>query len=66
MSEPQPIAGNVARMRRYRAKHRRIDYVPADDILEIIEAHLAHGLSNCLAGVIDVLVKAGHEALKRK
>ena len=50
-------------VRRYRAIHRRIDYVPSIEALAVIERHLAAGLSNCLAGVIDDLIAAGDEAI---
>ncbi len=52
----------VARMQRYRAKHRRIDYVPGKEALVLIERHLAEGLDNCVAGVIDRLIAAGDRA----
>jgi len=55
--------GNRARVRRYRSNHRRIDYVPAADVLKIVEAWLAKGLNNCHAGVIDHLILAGHQAM---
>ena len=49
-----------ARVKRYRANHRRIDYVPGPDALAIIETHFRAGLNNySLAGVIDDLVMAG-------
>ena len=35
-----PLTGNRARVRRYRAMHRRIDYVPSFDVLPIIQHHL--------------------------
>jgi len=54
---------NRARVRRYRAKHQRIDFVPSADVLQIIEHHLAAELDNCKAGVIDELVRAGHQAI---
>lgn len=51
------------RMQRYRATHRRIDYVPAPDALAAIERHLAAGMDNCIAGVIDRLIEAGDKAV---
>ncbi|MBI5936761.1 MAG: hypothetical protein HY850_02825 [Betaproteobacteria bacterium] len=51
------------RVARYRTKHRRIDYAPSADALEMIERHLAAGLDNCIAGVIDRLIAAGDEAI---
>lgn len=55
--------GNRVRVRRYRSKHRRIDYVPSKVAAEIIEACLVSKLSNCTAGVIDRLVCAGYRAM---
>lgn len=51
------------RMQKYRAIHRRIDYVPAPGALAAIERHLAAGLCNCIAGVIDKLIAAGDKAV---
>ncbi len=51
------------RVQRYRAKHRRIDYVPAPEVLALIERHLADGLDNCIAGVVDRLIEAGDKAI---
>ena len=55
------ITGNKARMRRYRAIHRRIDYIPSPDVLQIIEHHLKMGTDPCIAGVLDHLIRAGHQ-----
>ena len=55
--------GNQARVRRYRATHRRIDYVPNPDVLPIIEHHLKIGTDPCLAGVIDFLIRTGQRAI---
>jgi hypothetical protein len=41
--KPTKIRGNRARVRRYRAIHRRIDYAPSPDVLPIIEHHLKIG-----------------------
>ena len=56
------IAARV-RVRRYRSIHRRLDYVPSPTVLATIERHLAAGLDNCLAGVIDHLIAAGDAAI---
>lgn len=56
------VAARV-RVQRYRAKHRRIDYAPTADALVLIERHLAAGLDNRAAGVIDRLILAGHKAI---
>ena len=37
----EPTTGNRARVRRYRANHQRIDYVPGPDVMKIIDAWLA-------------------------
>ena len=60
---PGAGTGNTARVRRYRARHRRIDYVPSPAVLVIIDAWLKAKLNNCKAGVIDDLVRAGHKAI---
>ena len=69
MNEDQPISstarpgGNRARVRRYRSLHRRIDYVPSPDVLPNIQHHLEIGRDPCLAGVIDYLIRSGHQAI---
>jgi hypothetical protein len=55
--------GNRARVRRYRSKHPRIDYVPSAAAAKVIADCLARGLDNCKAGCIDRLVLAGHAAM---
>lgn len=54
---------NRARVRRYRSEHKRIDFVPSPDVLEIIEHHFRAGMDSCWVGVINNLVRAGHEAI---
>lgn len=51
------------RVQRYRAAHRRIDYAPSTEALALIERHLAAGLDNCTAGVIDRLIVAGDKSI---
>jgi len=55
--------GNRARVRRYRALHRRIDYVPSYDVLPILEHYRKAGLDRWLSGVIDCLIRTGHQAI---
>lgn len=62
-SSSNPTTGTSARNRRYREKHRRIDYAPSADALAIITAWKGRNLDNCMAGVLDKLLLAGHQAL---
>jgi len=55
--------GNQARVRRYRVTHRRYDYVPSPDVRPIIEHHLKIGTDFCIAGVIDYLIRTGHQVI---
>lgn len=57
------LTGNRARVRRYRAVHRRLDYVPSPDVLPIIQHHLKSGTDGCVAGVIDYLIRTAHRAI---
>ncbi len=57
------LTGNRARVRRYRTVHRRIDYAPSPDVLPIILHHVKIGTDPCLAGVIDYLIRSGHQAI---
>ncbi len=63
MSDKQRITGNAERVRRYRTKHRRIDYVPAADVARIIEDCQKRYPTYCLADIIDRLIRAGHKAV---
>lgn len=60
---PTGITGNRAMVRRCRATHRWIDYIPSPDVLPIIEHHLKIGTDRCLAGVLDYLVRSGQQAI---
>lgn len=51
------------RVQRYRATHRRIDYVPSPDVLAVIERHLAAGTDGCIAATLDMLITAGDKAI---
>jgi hypothetical protein len=57
------VTGNQARVRRYRAFHRRIDYIPSPDVLPIIQHHLKVGTDPCIAGVLDYLIRSGQQAI---
>ena len=58
-----PSSAARARNQRYRAKHRRIDYVPSAAALAAIATWKDRSLDNCTAGVMDKLLLAGHHAL---
>lgn len=55
-----------ASVRRYRARNRRIDYVPSATALAAIETARALKLDATLAGTIDRLVVAGLDAISGK
>jgi hypothetical protein len=57
------VGGNRTRVRRYRTLHRRIDYVPSPDVLPIIQHYVKIGTDPCLVGVIDYLIRSGHQAI---
>jgi hypothetical protein len=63
LSSTARLTGNRARVRRYRSLHRRIDYVPSPDALAIIQHHLKSEMDPYLAGVIDYLIRSGHQAI---
>ena len=63
MDSTARLTGNLARVRRYRNLHRRIDYVPSFDVLSIIQYHINIGTDPCLADVIDYLIRSGHQAI---
>ena len=61
MTNVSVTSSATMRIRRYRATHRRIDYIPSPDVLNIIKHHQAAGFDNCIAGIIDELIRAGHK-----
>jgi len=63
VSSTASLGGNRERVRRYRTLHRRIDYAPSPDVLQIIQHHLKIGRDPYLAGVIDYLIRSGHQAI---
>jgi hypothetical protein len=57
------INGNRERVRRFRSIHRRIDYVPSPDVLPIIEHYVMKRTDPCIVGVVDYLIRSGHQAI---
>jgi hypothetical protein len=57
------LTGNRARVRRYRAVHRRFDYVPAPNVQLIIDHHVKIKTDRYLAGVPDYLIRPGQQAI---
>jgi hypothetical protein len=51
------------RLHRYRQRHRRIDYYPSPDVMDIIAHHQANSGEPCIAGILDGLIRAGHRAV---
>lgn len=54
---------NAENQRRFRATHRRIDYVPQPAVAGVIEQHRQASSKKSLSRVIDQLVMAGHAAI---
>ena len=57
------IQANPARVERYRQRHCRIDYYPADDVVNLIAYYKAIGTEKRVAIVIDTLIRAGHKVV---
>ena len=53
--------GKITAMARYRAAHRRFDYVPSPEALQAINRH--REMDTAFAGVIDHLIMAGDRAI---
>ena len=56
-------ASSSARVQRFRATHRRFDYVPSLEALKVIDAWRAANPSLPLAAILDHLIVAGNAAL---
>lgn len=56
-------ASSSTRVKRFRATHRRIDYVPRPDALKVIDTWCGTNPSLSRSSVIDHLVIAGNAAL---
>jgi hypothetical protein len=59
----RPTSSATLRIRRYRTKHRRIDYAPSPDVLAIIQHHLKEGFDSSIAGILDELIRRGHKSV---
>ena len=57
------IRSAAVRVRRYRQRNTRIDYYPCPDVADIIAHHKATGSEKCIAGIIDGLVRVGHQTV---
>jgi len=51
------------RLQRYRERHPRIDFYPSPDVLAILLHHRKAGADPTLAGIIDGLVRVGHQTV---
>ena len=54
---------NAQRVHRYRARRPRIDFYPSPDVLAILRHHRKSGFDPTLAGILDGLIRIGHQAL---
>lgn len=61
MNKPTP-----PHLRIYRQRHRRLDYYPSHDVMDIIAFHQANSTEPCIAGILDGLIRAGHRILSGK
>ena len=57
------IAPVTLRVRRYRKQHPRIEFFPSPDVWDIIQHHLSTSADPCLAGVLDYLIRMGHQSV---
>lgn len=53
-------ATSTTRTQRYRELHRRFDYVPADDVLPIIEYYLSKYPNQPMNWTLDALVRTAN------
>jgi len=49
------------RLQLYRKRHPRIDFYPSPDVLAILLHHRKDGADATLAGIIDGLIRVGHQ-----
>lgn len=62
--EQSKLTGDAAnRVQRYGQRNTRIDYYPCPDVADIIAHHQATGSEKCIAGIIDGLVRVGHQTV---
>jgi hypothetical protein len=54
---------STVRVQRFRAKHRRFDYVPCPEALKVIDTWRAANPTLPLAAILDHLIVAGNDAL---
>lgn len=56
-------ASGATRVQRFRAQHRRFDYVPCPEALKVIDTWVRANPSMSLSRIIDHLIVAGNAAL---
>lgn len=61
----KPSASTI-RSQRYRKQHRRFDYVPASDVLAIIEIYLAKYPDQPICATLDAIVRTAHKHVQNK
>jgi hypothetical protein len=54
---------NTRHVQCYRQRHPRIDFYPSPDVLAIILHHRNAGIDATFAGVLDGLIRLGHQAI---
>ncbi len=54
---------SMNRLQRYRKRHPRIDFYPSPDVLAILFHHRKAGVDPTLAGILDGLIRVGHQAV---
>jgi len=57
------VTSTTRRVRRYRQLRPRIDYYASPDVVDIIRHYQATGRDKCFAGILDGLIRAGHQAV---
>lgn len=64
-AEVTVATSNLARQKRYRQQHRRFDYVPAHDVLPIIEAYLSKHPNRPVREILDAIVRTAQQHMKK-
>ena len=63
VQDAEAIPRSTERVRRYRAKHRRIEFVPDDDVMKIINQYVSINPTQSLAEILDHLIREGHKSI---
>ena len=66
MTTTNKVVSSTIRTQRYRKRHRRFDYVPANDVLPIIELYLSKYPNQPMCATLDAIIRTAHKHVENR